>query len=148
MSFRYEVLLSRKIMRSITISAQWVKSKNLYSCQWFLTYWTNSKGPRPLQSWTLTVSIISLRYNKKDRCLFLTNKLRYRQQYGEYQRGKCLGQVEEGTGINSDRKRLDFGWWASSTIYRWCIIELYTWNLNNFTNQCHPNKFNFKKMLI
>ena len=27
-------------------------------------------------------------------------------------------------------------------IYRWCIIELYTWNLYNLINQCHPNKFN------
>ena len=22
------------------------------------------------------------------------------------------------------------------------VIELYTWNLYNFINQCHPNKFN------
>lgn len=26
-----------------------------------------------------------------------------------------------------------------------CFIELYTWNLYNSTNQCHPNKFNNKK---
>lgn len=28
---------------------------------------------------------------------------------------------------------------------KWCIIEFYIWNLNNFTNQSYPNKFNLKK---
>ena len=37
------------------------------------------------------------------------------------------------------------GWWTHNTLHRWCIIELYTWNLYNFINQCHPNKFNKNK---
>ena len=28
------------------------------------------------------------------------------------------------------------------TIYRWCIIKLYIWNLCKFINQCHANTFN------
>lgn len=28
-----------------------------------------------------------------------------------------------------------------NAIYRWCGIDLYTWNLYNFINQCYPNKF-------
>ena len=34
--------------------------------------------------------------------------------------------------------------WTHNTIYRWYIIELFPWNLCNFINQCHPNKFHFK----
>ena len=32
--------------------------------------------------------------------------------------------------------------WVVSTnaIHRWCVTELYTWNLCSFTKQCHPNK--------
>ena len=50
-------------------------------------------------------------------------------------------------GLFPDRPRtcFDFGWWAHNAIYRWCIIDLYTWNLYNFINQCHHNKCNFKK---
>ena len=33
-------------------------------------------------------------------------------------------------------------WWTHNIINRWSIIELYTWNLYNLINQCHPNKFN------
>ena len=35
-----------------------------------------------------------------------------------------------------------------NTIYRWCVIELYTQILYNFINKCDPKKFNrnFKKM--
>ena len=29
--------------------------------------------------------------------------------------------------MERDLKRLDLGWWAHNTIYRWCIIELYTY---------------------
>ena len=55
------------------------------------------------------------------------------------------GEVKEGTGkINGDGRGLDLGWWTHNTIYRWCIIELYTWNLYNFINQCHPNRL-YKK---
>ena len=39
------------------------------------------------------------------------------------------------------------GWWTHNTVYRWCIIELYPWNLYNFINQCHPNKFNKKEKM-
>ena len=50
------------------------------------------------------------------------------------------GRAEEGKGgINVDG-RLDFGWWTHHTIYR-RVTELYTWDLYNFTNQCHPNIF-------
>ena len=39
---------------------------------------------------------------------------------------------------------LEFRWWAHNTIYRSCIIKLYTWNLYNIINQCHLNEFNLK----
>ena len=44
---------------------------------------------------------------------------------------------------------LDLGWWTHNTDYRWYTIELYTWHLYNFINQCHSNKFNkkFKKSM-
>ena len=59
---------------------------------------------------------------------------------------KGVGEVEEGKeGIHGDGKRLDLGWWTHNTIYRWCITELYTWNLYSFINQCHPNKINLKR---
>ena len=39
-----------------------------------------------------------------------TNPHRYRQQYGDYQREKGWGEVEEGkTEINGDKRRLDLG---------------------------------------
>ena len=41
-------------------------------------------------------------------------------------------------GLNGDGRRLDLGWWTHSTIYRWCVIELYAWNRYNFVNQCRP----------
>ena len=47
-------------------------------------------------------------------------------------------------GINGDRWRLDLGWWTHNIIYSWCVVELYTWSLYDFINQCHPNKFNEK----
>ena len=34
------------------------------------------------------------------------------------------------------------GWWTHSMVYRWCFVELCTWNLYNFVNHCYPNKFN------
>ena len=56
------------------------------------------------------------------------------------------GHVEEGVkGVNGDGQcRLDLGWWPHSTVYRWCVVELWPWNLYNFGNQCHPNNFNKK----
>ena len=54
------------------------------------------------------------------------------------------GEDNEGR-IYGDRMTLDFGWWAHSGIYRWCIIKLNTWNLYNVINQCYSNKFNLKK---
>ena len=45
----------------------------------------------------------------------------------------------------------NFGWWTHNTIHRWCILELYTSNLYNFINQCHPHKCNtffFKVSII
>ena len=35
-------------------------------------------------------------------------------------------------------RRLDLGWWTHNAIDRWCIVELYTWNLYDLINQCHP----------
>ena len=50
-------------------------------------------------------------------------------------------EVEEGKGgINGDGRRLDLGD-EHNTVYRWCAVQLCTWNLYNFVNQCHPNKF-------
>ena len=34
-----------------------------------------------------------------------------------------------------------------NTVYRWYIIELYTWNVYNFINQYHPNKYIIKIMV-
>ena len=68
---------------------------------------------------------------------------RHRQQHGAHQRGRGDGGGGRGQwGINGDGGRLDLGWWTHSTICGWCVIELYTWNVCNFVNQCHPNKFN------
>ena len=61
-------------------------------------------------------------------------------------KGKRVGEAEEHMWwrVNCDRRDLTLGG-AHNTIYRWCIIELYTsWNLYNFINQCYPNKFNLK----
>lgn len=37
--------------------------------------------------------------------------------------------------IHSDGRKLKFGWWAHNGIYRWCTIELHSWNFlsNNVT---------------
>lgn len=46
-------------------------------------------------------------------------------------KGMGYGEVEEGRRdqIYSDGKKLNFGWWAHSAIYRQCITELYTCNI-------------------
>ena len=31
-------------------------------------------------------------------------------------------------------------------MYRWFMIELYTWNLYDLINQCHPNKIKKNKL--
>ena len=60
-------------------------------------------------------------------------KTKAKPQSGDYQRKGGGGRVEEGNGgVNGDGRRLDLGWWAHNALYRWCIIELYTWNLYNF----------------
>lgn len=35
--------------------------------------------------------------------------------------------------------------WAHNTVYRSCIIKLYTWNLYYVVNQCYSSKLNLKK---
>ena len=70
-------------------------------------------------------------------------KLNRRQNYGDYQRERGWGEVEDKGERNGDGRRLDLGWWTHNAIYRGCMIEFYTWKLYNFINQCHPNKFNF-----
>lgn len=42
----------------------------------------------------------------------------------------------------------DFGWWTHNALFMWFIIDSYTWNSHNFIDQCHPNKFNFKKVKL
>lgn len=58
---------------------------------------------------------------------------------------KGVGEVGEGHGgINGDRE-LTLG--GEQTIYRWCIMELYTWNLYNFIIKVSPpiNSIKMKK---
>ena len=45
----------------------------------------------------------------------------------------------------SQKKIYDVTSGEHNTTYRWCIIELYPWNLCNLINQCYTNTFNFKK---
>ena len=74
-----------------------------------------------------------------------TKAHRHRQQYGGDQR-EGVGVVKgKGGQIHGDWRRFDFGWWARSATYRLWIMEIYTWNLYNLINQCHPNTFNFFK---
>ena len=40
-----------------------------------------------------------------------------------------------------------FGWWTHNTVYKWWLIQLYTWTPYDCTNQCHPNKFNKKNKI-
>ena len=47
------------------------------------------------------------------------------------------GEMGEYGGINGDGRRLDLGWGTHNTVYRWWVVELCTWNLYNFVNQCH-----------
>ena len=73
------------------------------------------------------------------------NPLRCRRYHGDYQRERGGQGVRGGRrgcrGINSEGG--DLTWVGEYTIYRWCIIELYSWNLYNF-NQLHPNELNRK----
>ena len=56
------------------------------------------------------------------------------------------GEVEEGKGgINGIRRRHALCLGVLNTKYRWCMIELCTWNLYNFINQCHLSKVNKNK---
>ena len=57
------------------------------------------------------------------------------------------GEVEDGIGgINDDGRRIDLGWWTHNMMYRWCVIELYTWNIE-FYYQSHPYQFNKKEKM-
>ena len=50
--------------------------------------------------------------------------------------------LREGGGAQRGNKwwqRLDLGWWIPNVICRLCVIDLYTWNLYGFINQCHLN---------
>ena len=62
------------------------------------------------------------------------------------------GDVVKGKeGQIYGNRRIDLGWWTHKTIYRWCIIEMYTGNLCNFINQCYSNQcifWNAKKILL
>ena len=51
-------------------------------------------------------------------------------------------------GINGDGRRLDLGCWARNTVYRLHVVESCAWNLYNFVNQCHPNRFNKKEKWV
>lgn len=42
-----------------------------------------------------------------------------------------------GADVSGDGKRLDFVR-VTDTVCRWHIVELYTWNLDAFVNQCRP----------
>ena len=48
-------------------------------------------------------------------------------------RGKEGGGGKEGENKgdkwNGDGRRLDLRWWTHNTIYQWCVIKLYPWNL-------------------
>lgn len=50
-------------------------------------------------------------------------------------------EPDQNDGINL----LTLTWLGVNTMYRWCTVELTTWNLYNSINQCYPNKFNLKK---
>ena len=50
--------------------------------------------------------------------------------------------------INGDRRGPDLGWWAHHAICRRCSVKLYTGNLYNVTNQCHPNKSKLKRKAV
>lgn len=52
---------------------------------------------------------------------------RHKQQCGDNQMEKGWREVNEGKGgLNGDGKRLDLGWYRHNTLYRCCIIEMYT----------------------
>lgn len=58
---------------------------------------------------------------------------------------KIVTNIEvEGKGSQtySDERGINSGWKTHNAIYRWGTIEIYAWNLHNFTNECHPNKLN------
>ena len=62
------------------------------------------------------------------------------QEQGGNQRERGWGEVEKGKGGQIYGDRGDLG--GDNKMYRWCVIELYTWNLYNFISQCHSNVFN------
>ena len=42
-----------------------------------------------------------------------------------------------GWGEDGDGRRLGLWGWTHNSV-QWCVIELCTWHLDNFVNQCHP----------
>ena len=65
--------------------------------------------------------------------------------------GRELGEAvkDKGGQIYGCGRRFDVGWWAYNAIYRWCITQVYTWNLCNLINQCHPiNLIQIKEILV
>ena len=58
-------------------------------------------------------------------------------------RGKGVRAWRDGGGlIYGDRRWFDFRWWTHSAMCRSGIMEVYTGNLCDPVDQCHPNKFN------
>ena len=53
----------------------------------------------------------------------------------------------KGSQRYGDGRRFDFGWWVHSAIYSSYTIEIYTGNLYNCVNKCHPNKFDLKVLI-
>ena len=62
--------------------------------------------------------------------------------------------ITKGKWVETGRRWYrGYKWWwketwlgvVNNTIYRQCIMELYTWNLYNFINQCLHSKFNKKE---
>ena len=82
---------------------------------------------------------------KKKMCIYI-----YTHRDKDNSEVTARGRVCEGVGgigqwaVKWGGKRLCLGRWACNSVCRWCYVELYTWNLYDLVNQCHPNKFNLK----
>ena len=75
---------------------------------------------------------------------------------GSKQKQTTVSSLLEGNGHGRRQERVcgSEWWWrvtwpgVVSRVYRWCVIELNTLSLYNFINQCHPHKFNLKRLKI
>ena len=57
-------------------------------------------------------------------------------------RGKGWGKWDvEGRLMRGDGRWFDFRCWAHHATHQSSITEVYTSNLNDVFNQCHPNEF-------